>query len=51
MKVIKIKDADYKQLNAYKIHHRQPMWEIIKIILSKQKGGMKNVNRNDKPSV
>jgi len=37
MKVIKIQDADYKQLNTHKIHPRQPMWEIIKNLIENNK--------------
>ncbi len=46
---ISIKREDYKKLSDYKIHPNQPMWEIIKSILNKEV--LKNVNRNDKPSV
>ena len=36
MKVIKITDKDYKKLEDYKVHPKQPFWEIIKNILNKE---------------
>lgn len=41
MKVIKIRERDYKKLEKYKVHPKQPFWEIIKDYLNK-KGGSKN---------
>jgi len=36
MKVIKIRDEDYKKLEDYKIQPKQPFWEIVKDHLNKK---------------
>lgn len=32
-KQIKIREKEYKKLSDYKIHKREPFWEVIKRIL------------------
>ena len=36
LKAIKVREVEYKKLSDYKIHPKQPYWEVIKKIIEEK---------------
>ena len=46
IKQIKIREQEYKKLSDYKVHPKQPFWEVVKNIINNKKEVTQNVTKN-----
>ena len=47
IKQIKIREQEYKKLSDYKVHPKQPFWEVVRNIINKQGGNSNEHTKNN----